>query len=717
MKNNQLSMWSVLYLICLLGLAGNSHAACTTQTITVGQTVSGTLDSADCIATASGYQFYADVYSFSATAGEQIYILNTSTAMDVDITLIGPDLATSYNDDGGGGTNSRLPADSGYLTIAVSGTYTIYASTATPLTTGSYTLQLATAAPVAGTTQDAVEYYNSSFGHYFITAFPEEASALDNKPEWNWTRTGKTFKVYESNASGLNAVCRFFSTSFAPKSSHFYTPFTDECNAIKQNADWQFEANAFYVQTSDSTGVCPSGTNKVYRLYNNGLSGAPNHRYTTDTSVRSQMISQGWVSEGYGSFGVIFCAPASSGGTTATLNTSLTDYNTAVDGVAKANLAFLQANLQWEGANLSNLTASEVSTLVSNFLNTGTQMVTSLEALNTTASNISSSAAPNSSTGSKRATYTEKAHPLIDASDAAGIVDISGVSPGLVIETAQVIQGAKDGASSCNALFDSDPNAYKTCIDNLRKQQLLKAAGLGFSTVVGTGAAVIAGGAASAAAAPAAVVIGGAALAGYAVGKTVSWIWSYCSGASANNFKNRPLAVAGETCSLSSGQASAGTEIPNTMSGGGTLVISIPGYVPMVIKNFTPPADGNSLTIDYTPIPVDQAEPDTTITIDYNEVPAIASTCSEIQSASVSTNPSDPGPGQSVTVIARVFPTISGCSVSFSMSGTDGYSKSDNPTTDSAGTATFYIPGASAGVHDAVTINVNGFTYSVTYTF
>lgn len=174
------------------------------------------------------------------------------------------------------------------------------------------------AATSYGTTQDAVEYYHSGFGHYFITAFPDEVAAIDGGAVQGWSRTGKTFKVYQYNATGLNTVCRFFSTSFSPKSSHFYTPFTNECNAVKLNADWQFEANAFYVQTPDSTtGVCPSGTSKVYRLYNNGLSGAPNHRYTTDTSVRSQMISQGWISEGYGSLGVIFCAPDTSDGGTA----------------------------------------------------------------------------------------------------------------------------------------------------------------------------------------------------------------------------------------------------------------------------------------------------------------------------------------------------------------------------------------------------------------
>ena len=36
----------------------------------------------------------------------------------------------------------------------------------------------------------------------------------------------------------------------------------------------------------------------VYRLYNNGQSGAPNHRYVTVPAVRDQMLASGWIQEG-----------------------------------------------------------------------------------------------------------------------------------------------------------------------------------------------------------------------------------------------------------------------------------------------------------------------------------------------------------------------------------------------------------------------------------
>lgn len=104
-------------------------------------------------------------------------------------------------------------------------------------------------------------------------------------------------------------MCRFFSTSIGTKSSHFCTPFASECNSLKQNRNWQLEGEVFAVKLPDGNGYCPGGTTPLYRLYNNGRSGAPNHRYTTSANIRSQMVGQGWAPEGAGSLGVIGCVP------------------------------------------------------------------------------------------------------------------------------------------------------------------------------------------------------------------------------------------------------------------------------------------------------------------------------------------------------------------------------------------------------------------------
>jgi len=158
-------------------------------------------------------------------------------------------------------------------------------------------------------TATAVEYYHQGFDHYFMTAIADEITKLDNGTFVGWARTGQSLKIYPSAAAGLNAVCRFFSTSFAPKSSHFYTPLPPECTVVKTNPNWMFEAEVFFVAVPALDGSCPAGTNPVYRVYNNGQGGAPNHRYTTDLTVRSTMLAFGWIPEGYGSIGVIMCVP------------------------------------------------------------------------------------------------------------------------------------------------------------------------------------------------------------------------------------------------------------------------------------------------------------------------------------------------------------------------------------------------------------------------
>jgi len=169
------------------------------------------------------------------------------------------------------------------------------------------------APPPAGPTTAVVEYVHAGFGHYFVTGFAADIEALDSGRLAGWSRTGRAFQAYAQAGGGLATVCRFFTASFAPKSSHFYTPVAAECDALRAgNRDWQYEGDAFHVPMPDAaTGACPAGTRAVYRLYNNGQGGAPNHRYTTEPEVRNEMIARGWLPEGYGPQGVIFCAPGS----------------------------------------------------------------------------------------------------------------------------------------------------------------------------------------------------------------------------------------------------------------------------------------------------------------------------------------------------------------------------------------------------------------------
>jgi Repeat of unknown function (DUF5648) len=78
---------------------------------------------------------------------------------------------------------------------------------------------------------------------------------------------------------------------------------------VNQNPAWQLEGDVMSVPVPDPAGNCAAGTQPVYRLYNNGQGEAPNHRYTTSLAIRSQMLAQGWIAEGYGNVGVIMCSP------------------------------------------------------------------------------------------------------------------------------------------------------------------------------------------------------------------------------------------------------------------------------------------------------------------------------------------------------------------------------------------------------------------------
>ena len=154
----------------------------------------------------------------------------------------------------------------------------------------------------------AVEYYNAAFAHYFITTNADEIAKLDAGIIAGWQRTGQSFNVFATTGAGLVAVCRFFSASFAPKSSHFYAPRGLGCEAVLTNPAWTFEGDVFFTALPDANGACPAGNVPVYRLYNDGMGGAPNHRFTTSEAIQLDMIRDGYVPEGTGS-GVGMCSP------------------------------------------------------------------------------------------------------------------------------------------------------------------------------------------------------------------------------------------------------------------------------------------------------------------------------------------------------------------------------------------------------------------------
>lgn len=160
----------------------------------------------------------------------------------------------------------------------------------------------------------AVEFYNRSLQHYFMSTNPDEINGLDTGFFVGWERTGFRFLAYATPVPGTSPVCRFYRLP-AYGDSHFYSASPAECAATAREHpdDWIYESpNVFYIQLPDTnTGACPANTLPIWRFFNRRTI---NHRYTADVTMRDEMRSDPftWVAEGYGPDARIMCTPAGS---------------------------------------------------------------------------------------------------------------------------------------------------------------------------------------------------------------------------------------------------------------------------------------------------------------------------------------------------------------------------------------------------------------------
>jgi S1-C subfamily serine protease len=109
----------------------------TAQRITLnGAAVNNRLDSSSNVLPFDNSYF--NVYNFEGRAGQRVIIDMSSTEFDTYLILIDPNgVDIMQDDDGGGGTNSRIE-----ITLPASGTYTIFANSYQAGETGRYSLQL-----------------------------------------------------------------------------------------------------------------------------------------------------------------------------------------------------------------------------------------------------------------------------------------------------------------------------------------------------------------------------------------------------------------------------------------------------------------------------------------------------------------------------------------------------------------------------------------------
>lgn len=267
--------------------------------------------------------------------------------------------------------------------------------------------------------------------------------------------------------------------------------------------------------------------------------------------------------------------------------------------------------------------------------------------------------------------------------------------PILIKDVGDLIKDTRTKATGCDAI--TDEIARQECFDKLRKDKLNETARYGVSAVVGGGASVVVGGALGAASAPILVTVAGATLAGVAVGWFVSWCTAPASG------NAMLLATSSGQCYMMGGKGKGGESMAIPFKGSGKLTVSLPGRAPVLLDvQFI---EGKEIVLEGNPLKVT-----------YRDAPA--ATCANMSGLIISPSPADPAPHQGVTVTVSSIPVASGCSVGYSVSGTDGYTQNGTLSTNASGKISFYVPGGADGVVDTIhATGNNGVASTAVYVF
>ena len=163
-----------------------------------------------------------------------------------------------------------------------------------------------TTCPSPGTPPKKVvitEYYHAGLDHYFLSSTDAENAILDSGRVGPWVKTGEQFLTVAPDPcfspAGIRPVRRFFKN--VGTVSHFYTPDAAECGAVRKQAGWLYEGDAFgsYLP-SKVDGLCPAETRPLFRFYNNRARfNDGNHRFVR-LELYEAMARRGWIAEGVG---------------------------------------------------------------------------------------------------------------------------------------------------------------------------------------------------------------------------------------------------------------------------------------------------------------------------------------------------------------------------------------------------------------------------------
>ena len=380
-------------------------------------------------------------------------------------------------------------------------------------------------------------------------------------------------------------------------------------------------------------------------------------------------------------------------------NKIITEFSYSVNELNTSLHNFVIKSQEFESSNFSTMSIKDIQTIMEEYIFAGEQYVNAMKEIEDIQQKT------------KNSTLKKKADgPSCSAVDFIPGAD-NGLGVGFVKGVGDLIQGAEDDIAALDKKLEKgeiDDNEYYDKVNKLKTDHLTKAASVTLGTLLATGAAYVTGAVVGTATLPAIATI---TVVGAAVGSIVTWYsYSYATGENkGTNQKHFML----------TGKTTVGGKLPiHFFHDNSNVIISVDGYAPVTLNNFKLPKSGLNKIIDIDGVKLQDAKFGGSTMVCFSEEKMTAFSCEEIEFVTGVPNPSDPAPGQGVTVTATLIPAFSNCNISFSIVGTDGYSKSSTTPSDAAGQASFYIPGGSKKVVDVVTItSSNGKTYKVTYVF
>jgi hypothetical protein len=266
--------------------------ACPSTAINSGQT-KGSLAPDDCRLPVDSS--FIDVYTFSGTAGQTISVTMTSSVFNAYLILLAPNGTNLDEDDNGaGGTDAHLPSGKRAFTgvLPSTGTYTVYANSATAGLTGSYTLTLSGVAASPTTIQFSQASYPYTEGdpanHVTLTATRTGDTTVASTVDYGTVADAALVQCSVNNGSAsercdYTAVRGTLSFAAGESAKTFIVPVT--------NDTYVESAETFTVTLSNATGASlGTPASAAVTITDNDAAGQPNPIDNSAFFIRQQYL-------------------------------------------------------------------------------------------------------------------------------------------------------------------------------------------------------------------------------------------------------------------------------------------------------------------------------------------------------------------------------------------------------------------------------------------